>query len=168
MEPDNNIRTAQERIMAVFSRKPAAAQTTESARATLSEGLRCVVQEGDTQTVMDMPAGIGGSGTAAKPGVFARATVAGCVAIGVKLTAAREGVTLRSITVDITMDFDDSALFGMGTASAAPLDTRLTIRLDSDANEDQLASLVDQALSCDPYFLALRDAQSVQTQIEKM
>ena len=82
------------------------------------------------------------------------------------MTAIRLGIELRSVNVVVDMDFDDSAILGMGKASAAPLRTGVTIRLDSDADRETLEALVEKALAADPYYLALRDPQIVETRIE--
>ena len=58
------------------------------------------------------------------------------------------------------MDFDDSAMFGIGENTAAPLNTRLLIKIVSEEGQEKLQNLVDRVLEMDPYFLALRDSQS--------
>ena len=166
MKPDNETRNAQRRVMAVFEKRPDAALGTKRAEATITGGLTCTVTEGERQAVMDMPEPLGGSEAGPSPGFHARAAVSGCIAIGLKMTAVRLGIELRSVNVVVDMDFDDSALLGMGEASAAPLRTGVTIRLDSDAERETLQALVDTALAADPYYLALRDPQIVETRIE--
>jgi hypothetical protein len=66
------------------------------------------------------------------------------------------------------MDFDDSAIFGMGDASAAPLVTRIEIQIDTDAPSEDLEAVVQAALDADPYYLALRDPQAVETCIKRI
>ena len=112
-----------------------------------------------------MPKVLGGDGSAPTPGFFIRAGLIGCVAIGIKMTAAREGVPLESVDVDVEMDFDDSAVFGLGSNSAAPLETRFTIALQSSAPWDQVTAMVDRALAADTFFLALKDAQNVKARV---
>lgn len=152
--------------MSVFRRRPAAAVSKNSAKATLAEGLLCTVCEGDMKVVLDMPIPLGGTGRAPTPGFHARAAISGCVAIGIKMTAIRLGIELKEVNVSVEMEFDDSALFGMGDATAAPLKTNIGILLRSDADPGRLNQLVDVALAADPYFLALRDPQVVLTQVE--
>ena len=166
MKSDEEIRLAQERVMSVFHRRPEAALDTKHADASISEGLTCTVTEGDREVVLDMPEPVGGSELGPSPGFHARAAIAGCVAIGIKMTAIRLGIELRSVKVGVDMDFDDSAIFGMGEASAAPLKTHLKITVASDADRETLQGLVDTALEADPYFLALRDPQKVETSLE--
>ena len=161
MHRDVEIRAAQERAADIFRRKPGAALSTKRASGHLSQGLVCTVHQDDYKAVMDMPPPIGGEGSAPTPGFFIRAGLAGCVAIGIKLAAAREGIAVETIDVDVDMDFDDSALLGMGGNTAAPLETRLTITLKSAAPWSEVTAMVQRALAADPFYLALRDAQNV-------
>jgi len=162
---DAEIRQKQARVIAVFSKRPDAARSTNSASAVVGEGLRCDFSQGNGTAVMDMPAIMGGGDAGPTPGFFARAGICGCVSIGIKQAAINAGMTLRRVAVDIETDFDDAAMYGIGGNSAAPLETRLTIAIDTDAPEAEVAALVDRALSMDPWYLALRDAQSVKTAV---
>src|SRR5262249_31362744 len=121
--------------------------------------------QGNRQAIMDMSKVLGGDGKGPTPGFFIRAGLAGCVAIGVKLTAAREAIAIDTLDVDIEMDFDDSAMFGIGSNSAAPLETRFIITIKSPAPWKDVAAMVDRALAIDPFYIALRDAQKVTTRL---
>lgn len=165
MKSDMQIRDAQERAMSVFRRRPETALDTVTALATITSGLTCKFEQGEHSAIIDMPATVGGSDEGPTPGFFARAAIAGCVSIGIKMTAIRLGVELKSVKVGLEMDFDNSAMFGMGEATAAPLMTRLDIELESEASKEELESLVETALKADPYFLALRDPQHVETRV---
>ena len=155
------IRAAQERVIAVFRKKPTAAFSSVHASGHVGEGLTCRFRQGDHEAVMDMSQTLGGDEQGPTPGFFIRAGLAGCVAIGIKLTAAREGIAIDAIDVDVEMDFDDGAMLGVGSNTAAPLQTRFTITLDSAEPWEKVTAMVDRALAADPYFLALRDAQNV-------
>jgi uncharacterized OsmC-like protein len=165
MSRDTVIREAQARVADIFMKKPGAAFSSVRATAHLDDGLLCSVRQGPHEAMMDMGAVLGGEGKAPTPGFYFRAALAGCIAIGIKMTAARQGIALDAVDIDIEMDFDDSALIGMGTNSAAPLETRFTIRLRSPAAAERLRALVETALAADPFFLALRDAQKVKTDV---
>ena len=165
MDRNSQIRTAQERMIAVYRKKPGSVFSSVRASGHLGDGLTCEFRQGDHQAVMDMAKIYGGDDKGPSPGFFIRAGLAGCVAIGIKLTAAREGIVLNSIDVDVEMDFDDSAVFGLGSNSAAPLETRLTIALQSSAPWDQVTAMVDRALAADTFFLALKDAQNVKARV---
>jgi len=165
MSRDAEIRAAQERVIEVFRRKPAAARSSVKASGRVGEGLACRVTQGEHSALLDMPAPVGGEASGPTPGFFIRAGLVGCVAIGVKMTAVREGLVLDSVEVDVEMDFDDGALFGVGPNSAAPLETRVIVRIATAESWDRVTAMVDRALAADPYFLALRDAQKVMASV---
>jgi uncharacterized OsmC-like protein len=165
MDDNSRIRTAQQRVVGVFRRKPTAALSTMRASGHLDAGLLCTVRQDRHEAAMDMGAVLGGGDAAPSPGFYIRAGLIGCIAIGIKMTAAREGIQVDSVDVDVEMDFDDSAMLGMGANSAAPLSTRITISLDSPVLAGTVESMVGRALAADPFFLALRDPQSVATTI---
>lgn len=165
MGRDLEIRDAIERVVSVFKRKPEAALSTKQASGSLTEGLVCRLTSAGPQVVMDMPKVLGGDESAPSPGYYIRAGLIGCVAIGIKLTAVREGIDIRTIEVDVEMDFDDAAMLAVGTSSAAPLATRLSIRIDSPAPWDSVVAMVDRALAADPYYLAFRDRQKISADV---
>lgn len=163
MSTSAQIRTSQERVAEAFRRKPSVALSTAKGSASVSDGLLCHYRQDGHEAAMDMGTVLGGAGVAPTPGFHFRAAIAGCAAIGIKMTAAREGLEIATVDVDIEMDFDDSALLGMGANPAAPLETRLVISLVSREDGEKLKAMVDRALAADPFFLALRDSQKVTT-----
>lgn len=166
MPNDQNAREAQLRAIKVYGRTPALAQSTCSATAEVGDGLICTFTEGDTTLISDMPAAVGGGGSAPTPGVFARAGIANCVATGIKMTAIRERVKVDRVTVHLDIDFDDRGLFAMDGAVPDPLAARMSIELQSDAPASDLSELVERALDCDPWFLAYRDRQAIEYSIQ--
>ena len=168
MMTDEELRRAQERAIAVYKRKPGAARSMASGSAQITEGLRCEFTQGEFRTTTDLPEIFGGGHAGPTPGFHARAGVATCLATGIKMAAQRAGIALRKVIVDLEMDFDDGAMFGLGGLSAAPLETRIAIRLDADEPEAALQALVAEALEIDPFFLALRDPQVVRTSVAKV
>ncbi len=165
MSSSATIRASQERVAEAFRRKPSVALSTAKGRASIGDGLLCHYRQDGYEAAMDMGTVLGGAGVAPTPGFYFRAAIAGCAAIGIKMTAAREGLEIGAVDVDVEMDFDDSALLGMGNNSAAPLDTRLVISIESREDDATLQAMVDRALAADPFFLALRDRQKVTTAV---
>ncbi len=166
MDRNTKGQKAQQKTIATYSARPDLAQDTSSGTASIGEGLTCTYRQGDDELVMDMGEALGGDGTAPTPGLFARASIAGCVAIGIKMTAMRDGVTLKGVHVDLEQDFDSRGLMGFNDIPATPLDTRLNIRIDSDEPLEKIEATINRALTCDPWFLSFRDAQNVSTRIE--
>ena len=165
MTTNEDIRTAQSKVREAYAMSPNNALSTSHASAEISNGLKCVFKQGTETAVMDLPEVMGGTNQGPTPGFHARAAVSGCVAIGIKMEAANQGISIDSIHVGIEMDFDDSAAPGMGSNSAAPLATRLAITVTTDHEEADIQELVAQVLEKDTFFLALRDAQPVTAEI---
>jgi len=165
VDQDSRIRDAQNRIISVFKKRPRKALSTNHATAVVEDGLTCTFTQGEHSAVMDMPKIMGGEDAGPTPGFFARAGIAGCVSMGIKQAAVMAGLVFDKVTVDIETDFDDGAAMGLGAASAAPLETRLTIRVETNVAESEVSVLVDKLLGMDPWFLALRDAQCVKAHV---
>lgn len=159
---DAEIREAQGAVIARMKADPAAARSTIATTGRIGAGLACTVTQGRFSAVTDLGRAMGGDAAGPSPGFFARVGIVGCVAIGVKMMAAREGLAFESVTVTVETDFDDAALMGLGTGSAAPLATRIGIAIESAEDPARISDLVDRALARDPWFLALRDAQVVE------
>lgn len=162
---DSRIRTSQEQVIARLLGDPGAARSTIASRGRVEEGLACTITQGRFSAVADLGRGMGGDAAGPSPGFFARAGIVGCVAIATKMAAARAGLVLRSVEVEVETDFDDLALFGLGPSRAAPSETRVRICIDSDEDEERLRSLIALVLEMDPWFLALRDAQAVRAEV---
>lgn len=155
------IRAAQNKVIARLSADPATARTSNVLSAHVGEGLSCAVEQGKFSTMMDLGPAMGGAATGPGPGFFAKAGLAGCIAIGVKMTAAREGIDIRCVDLRLETESDDLALFGIGDNSAAPQETRIILDVTSAAPAAVIEALVARVLRCSPWYLALRDPQNV-------
>ncbi|MBE9637291.1 OsmC family protein [Salipiger mangrovisoli] len=162
---NRHTREAQARVVSVFTKRPEAAQSVNLGTAAVTDGLTCTYDQDGQRIVLDMPKPVGGSGAGPSPGFFGRAALSGCVAIGIKMTAAREGLHLDAVQVDIEQHWDDRGLFALAGTPAGPLDTRLTISVASPEPAAKVQAMVSRALDSDPWFLAFRDAQSLRTEV---
>ena len=68
-------------------------------RATVEDGMKCRVKDGDWTTHLDMPGAMGGTNTGPTPGTMLRAGYSACIAIGIKIWAARAGLPIDQIAV---------------------------------------------------------------------
>lgn len=165
MNRDQKGRAAQERVKSVFLRRPETALDTVSGVARIGDGLSCRFTQDDAVLTLDMPETLGGDETGPTPGYFGRAAITGCLAVGIKMAANREGLELRAVDVRIDMDFDNRCLVGIPDTPADPIDTRITVSISSDEPSDKVRALVDAAMQADPWFLCFRDAQRVSTEV---
>jgi uncharacterized OsmC-like protein len=167
MDQNLIIKSALDRMFDIYQKRPKAALSTESTRGVIGDGLKCSIQEGDNTFVADLPKAMGGEDAGPTPGYYARAGIIGCVAIGIKMAAARACYDFRRVDVRLECDFDDRAFYRLCDQTAAPIETRITIAIDCDLSEMALTEFVAEALSRDTWFLALRDAQTVKTSVAK-
>ena len=149
MTTNEDIRTAQSKVREAYAIRPDSALSTIHASAEIGHGLTCFFKQGTETAMMDLPEIIGGTNKGPTPGFHARAAITGCVAIGIKMEAANQGISINSIHVGIEMDFDDSAALGMGSNSAAPIATRLAITVKTRHEEADIQALVAQVLEKD-------------------
>lgn len=162
MTQDDRIRAAQSAVIARMKADPAASQRTYATTGRIGAGLACHIEQESFSATADLGLAMGGDASGPSPGFYARSGIVGCVGIGIKMLAVREGLTFEKLTVTVETDFDDTALMGLGSNPAGPMRTRVIIDVDSTDDPAKIASVVNRALEQDPWFLALRDAQIVE------
>jgi uncharacterized OsmC-like protein len=160
MEADQ-IRQALERTQAIFAAKPAAARVTKKGRATLIEGLECQYTEDNFTVRADMPTPMGGEGKALSPGGYARAGLSMCLAIGYAMRAAHRGIALQKVEVDIESDTDLRSLFGVPGVPCGYGEFRYAVRVVSEAPEEEVMAVIDEADSRSPVLDAFRAEKKV-------
>jgi uncharacterized OsmC-like protein len=165
-----DIKESIENAVRYLREHPDEARYTDSfARATLGEALRVEVEGPDgARIVTDMPGGVGGRAEERSPGWLFRAAIASCVASTVGMEAAREGVTLTSLEVEVDSESDDRGILGMDeTVPAGPLSTRIGIKARAeDVEEERLRGILDRGAGRCPVCDATKRAVQVSLEIE--
>jgi uncharacterized OsmC-like protein len=165
-----DVKESIENAVRYLSEHPDEARYTDSlARATLGEALRVEVEgPGGLRLVTDMPAGIGGREEEPSPGWLYRASLASCVATTIGMEAARQGVTLRSLEVEVDSESDDRGILGMDDAvPAGPLSTRIRVRASADGvNQGRLREVLERGAARCPVCDATKRAIDVSLEIE--
>ncbi len=156
------IKESIENAVHYLSEHPEEARYTDSwARATLDRELRVEVEGPLGERILtDMPEGVGGRAEEPSPGWLYRAALASCVASTIGMEAAREGVKLTSLEVEVDSESDDRGILGMDEAvPAGPLSTRIRIRGEADGVEEAaLLELLERGASRCPSLDATRRA----------
>ena len=129
------MREAIEGASAYLTDHPDEARYTDSlATARVVSGLAVRV-EGPNGEVLatDMPAAVGGAGSAASPGWFLRASVAACVASLATMRAAQLGFGGFSCEVEVDSESDDRGILGLdASVPGGPLSMRIRLHLAAD------------------------------------
>ncbi len=166
MGKPEEIRTAFERGARALTLKPSLGRETSVSRTRLVDGLACEVTEGPWKLAVDMPAALAGGDTAPTPGVLGRAALGSCLAIGYALRAARVGIPIESLEVEVQADYDNGAL--LGTTDGVPpgyLAVRYIVTIASSAPEAKILELLDEADKHSPYRDTFARAQPLQREV---
>jgi uncharacterized OsmC-like protein len=166
MNVNEKIKSAFTRVSDTLAKRPAFGLGTGISRATIKNGLTCEIREGNWTMTADMPEQAGGNAAGPTPGVFGRAALGSCLAIGYMMRAAVMNIPIAGIEVEVQADYNDGALFG--TAAAVPpgyLDIRYVVTIDSEATEETVMQLLDEADRHSPYLDVFSRAQTCRREV---
>jgi uncharacterized OsmC-like protein len=165
------IRAALEGAGAYLTAHPDEARYTDSvARARVESGLRVLV-DGDAgeRLETDMPAAVGGAGTAPSPGWFLRAAVAACVASLATMRAAELGWTGFGCEVEVDSESDDRGILGLdASVPGGPYSMRIALQLRAAGiGLEKLEELAVWAVEHCPVSDAVRRAVPVHIEVSE-
>lgn len=165
MSETEKIKLAIERGVKALTLKPSLGLGTGTSKTRIKNGLTCEIQEGDWKFFADMPESIGGNAQGPTPGVYGRAALGSCLAIGYMMKAATMSLPITVLEVEVQADYDDGAL--LGTSSVAPgyLEVRYTITIESDAPEEDILKMIDDADKHSPYLDVFSNRQNCKREV---
>ncbi|MFO1036200.1 MAG: OsmC family protein [Geminicoccaceae bacterium] len=146
------IRRVAERNVHLLALKPEKGLLTGRTRARLVDGLRCEIEEGLWRLAADMPAKAGGTETAPTPGMLGRGALASCLAIGTASWAARLGIAIDAVEVEVEADFNARGELGMGEVAPGYSEVRYRISVQSPASRAEIDALLDRVERHSPYL----------------
>ena len=145
------IRTAFERNAKAISLRPSVGQGTAKTKITLRDGLTCEVEDGPWKMAVDMSIKSGGDGQAPDPGVYGRTALGSCLAIGYAQWAAKLGVAIDTLTVEVHADYDSGASHAVSDAPPGYRQVRYIVTIESDTPEADIMRVLDEADTHSPY-----------------
>jgi uncharacterized OsmC-like protein len=112
--------------------------------------------------VVDEPLHLFGQDTAPAPGEIALSGLGGCLAVGITAVATFRHVRLSRLELHIEGDVGNSAAWGAGGASRAPLQMgfqaiRVKVDIEGDAPREELDEIVRQANYFSPVANSMRN-----------
>jgi len=148
----SKIKVAVERSTKALSLKPSLGLGTGVSKTRIKNGLTCEIEEGNWKFLADMPESIGGNAQGPTPGVYGRAALGSCLAIGYMMMAAKMNIPVSSLEVEVQADYDDGAL--LGTADIAPgyTEVRYVVTIESEAAEEDILLMINDADRHSPYL----------------
>jgi uncharacterized OsmC-like protein len=158
------VRRAAELARRAIAMRPEAALRTASTQATLTEGLRCEIAEGDFRLVADMSPKMGGEGAGPNPGVLGRGALAACIAMNVSMRAALLRVPIHRVHVRVEADYDARGEFIPGASDPGYQQLRVALTVESEAGEDAVQRVLDEALATTAFLDTFRRPVDVQVE----
>jgi uncharacterized OsmC-like protein len=160
------LRAIQAPLKEQYRNAPAAALITLRAQGRLGEGVSCKIETGKALVVAGLHPATGGSGLSACSGDMLLEALVACAGVTLNAVATTLGIALRDALVQAEGDLDLRGT--LGVSKDAPVgfqNIRLRFTLDTDAPEEQLATLqrlterycvVYQTLTHPPAFTVTR------------
>jgi uncharacterized OsmC-like protein len=146
MADAERIKAAYERNQEAIRLRPSIGQGTAVTKVRVRDGMACDIEDGPWKLVADEDRGSGGNGEGPDPGVYGRAALGSCLAIGYAMSAAVLGVPLSSIEVDVAADYDARGMFDIDEGVPPGWTAmRYTVRVESDAPEAEVLRVLDHA-----------------------
>ena len=140
----DELRALQAPLKAQYKEKPESAVITLRARGVLGdENVTCKVETGKALAVAGLHPATGGDGLSLCSGDMLLEALAACAGVTMKAVSTALGIALKSGAVIAEGDLDFRGT--LGVAKDAPVgfrEIRLRFELDTDATEEQLASLL--------------------------
>ena len=163
------IRSAIEGASTYLTEHPDEARYTDSlARASVESGLRVIVEgPGGERLETDMPAAVGGAGSAPSPGWYLRAAVAACVTSLATMRAAQLGWAGFGCQVEVDSESDDRGILGLdASVPGGPLSMRIGFPLSAEGvGLEKLEELAVWAVEHCPASDAIRRAVPVHIEV---
>ncbi len=163
MTDPTTIRDIAERNAKMLALKPSRGHLTGVTKARIVGGLRCEIEEGPWKLAADMPVKAGGEDTAPTPGMLGRGALASCVAIGITTWAARMGIPIDALEVEVQADINARGELGVGKDVPPGYQAvRYLVSIDSPASQDALVDLLETAERHSPYLDVFSRALSME------
>ncbi len=139
----DDLRAAQTPLKERYRQAPEAALITLRAQGRLGEGVTCKIETGKALVAAGLHPATGGTGISACSGDMLLEALVACAGVTLNAVATALGIELRDALLQAEGDLDFRGT--LGVAKEVPVgfqDIRLQISLDTDATDEQLATLL--------------------------
>jgi uncharacterized OsmC-like protein len=137
------LRSVQAPLKERYRETPEAAHITLRAQGRLGEGISCKIETGKGLVEAGLHTATGGSGQSACSGDMLLEALVACAGVTLKAVATSLGIAVRDASLQAEGDLDFRGT--LGVSKEVPVgfqNIRLKITLDTDAPEDQIATLL--------------------------
>ena len=138
-----DLRSVQAPLKELYRESPAAALITLRAQGRVGEGVSCKLETGKALVVAGLHPATGGSGQAACSGDMLLEALVACAGVTLNAVATALCIELRDASLQAEGDLDFRGTLGLSKEVPVGFQSiRLEFTLDTDASEEQLATLL--------------------------
>ena len=145
MENYEKIQTAFNRQSEVLNLRSGLGIGTAITKIKVKDGLTCDIEEGPWKLTADMNSKWGGHDAGPNPGVFGRGALGSCLAMGYMMWAAKLGVDIKDLEVEIHADYDTRGMCGIEDAPAGYKAVRYLVKISSESPQEEVIKFLDKA-----------------------
>jgi len=161
-EAVEQLKAAMDRSIKAIGRRPSIGQGTAVTRVRVRDACTVDIDDGGWKLVVDESVKDGGNGEGPDPGVYGRAALGACLAMGYAMWSAQMGVPIDGIEVDVAADYDARGAFGLDdNVSPGWGAVRYTVRIESSAPEADVQRVVEYTDSHSPLLYDFSQPLSV-------
>src|SRR5712692_3471088 len=139
----DELKSLQAPLKAQYRERPETALVTFQAKGRISEGITCKIETGKARVEAGLHPATGGDGLSACSADMLLEALVGCAGVTLRAVATALGIPLRDATIRAEGDLDFRGT--LGVSKDVPVgfkQIRLQFDLDTDASEEQLATLL--------------------------
>jgi uncharacterized OsmC-like protein len=143
-EQTEKLKTALERNIKAIRLRPSMGQGTAVTTVRIRDACTCDIEDGGWKLIADESVKDGGNGEGPDPGVYGRAALGSCVAMGYAMWAAVLGVPFEHIEVEVEGDYDARGMFGVDDGISPGWGAvRYKVNFETRASEEDVQRLID-------------------------
>jgi len=139
----DELRSLQAPLKAQYREHPETALVTLHAEGRIGENVTCKIETGKSRIAAGLHPATGGDGKSACSADMLLEALVGCAGVTLSAVATAMNISLRGATIQAQGDLDFRGT--LGVSKDVPVgfkEIRLNFDLDTDANEEQLATLI--------------------------
>ena len=165
MADTKTIKKAFERNVKLLNLKPEKGQYTTSTKIRLTNGTACEVEHKHWKFTADVGKQQGGNDEGPGPGIFYRASLGSCLAIGYAIWAATMGIDIEHLEVDVEADVDARGNFGIDNAEPGYTEMRYTVTIESPASKDEIHEMIKMADKHSPILANFKKPMKMEREV---
>lgn len=150
MADPKTLKTTFERNKKAIKLRPSTGKSIGKSKIMVSDGTTCKIEGSGWSLTGDIGIDQGGNNAGPGPGVYERAALGSCLAMGYAQQAAVLEVPINNLEVEIETEFDARGMFDIDNRPPGFSSIKYTVRIESPAPEEEVQKVIDEADSRSP------------------